>query len=374
MRIPFNFSFGHGAAKRTTSDSFILKLESEEGLIGYGEGLPRSYVTGETLDTSCQFFKESLSPLIKTSSFQFKSNNNLQEILENIHNCFFKNINFQKEDNVSFNSIKCATEMALLDLVLQKEKKSLNNLISPNNKVNYSCILPFFPLKYLGLILRFLKFYKFKQIKVKTNAQDDEQRLKKIRNILGNEVEIRIDGNSIYDRDSFTKNLPIFKKYNVSWIEQPFHKNKHDEIVSHFSQREIPFMADESLCTLKDGEHIINNKTFDLFNLRISKNGGLKDSLALFEMAKKAGLGYQVGAQVGETALLSCLGRSFAYHIDPIAIEGSAGNLLLKKDISVENIRFKKGGLADVLKNQPHFGVTINSNIIEKYGNLAFAL
>ena len=43
MKIPFNFSFGHGAAKRTTSDSFILKLESDEGLVGFADLCCKSF-------------------------------------------------------------------------------------------------------------------------------------------------------------------------------------------------------------------------------------------------------------------------------------------------------------------------------------------
>ena len=48
-----------------------------------------------------------------------------------------------------------------------------------------------------------------------------------IRNILGYDIEIRIDGNSIYDYKSFKNNLS-FKKYKVKWIEQPFLKEKHN--------------------------------------------------------------------------------------------------------------------------------------------------
>jgi muconate cycloisomerase len=371
MKIPFNFSFGHGTTSRKTSDSLIVKLESNEGLLGYGEGLPREYVTGETPESSTQFFKSFLSPALEeNSSFSIKKSDSLEDILNYISLHFFKNINFEADDKISYNSIKCATEMAIIDLILQFYNKRINELLIPTNKVNYSCVLPFIPLKYFGLVLRYLKLFKFNQIKVKTNAKDDDLRLKKIRNILGEKIELRIDGNSIYEKENFSKDLKIFKKHKVDWIEQPFHKEKHNDIVSHFTQRDIPFMADESLCTLKDGSTIIENKTFDLFNLRISKNGGLKDSLALFKMAKESGLGYQVGAQVGETALLSSLGRSFAYHINPMALEGSAGTLLLQKDISKENVRFKSGGKTSTLNGGPHFELTMKPYFLDRYGIL----
>ncbi|MBG08599.1 MAG: enolase, partial [Halobacteriovoraceae bacterium] len=64
MEIPFKFSFGHGAAKRKSSDSFLLVLKTNDGKIGIGEGLPRAYVTGETLNSSTEFFKDRIYPNI----------------------------------------------------------------------------------------------------------------------------------------------------------------------------------------------------------------------------------------------------------------------------------------------------------------------
>ena len=136
-----------------------------------------------------------------------------------------------------------------MDILLQKSNRSLSSLLIPLCSVRYSCILPFIPIKILRPILWLVKIFGFNQIKVKTNGEDDEMRLKLIRNILGSEVEIRIDGNSIYNFQSFLKNMPYFKKYKISWIEQPFLKERHNKTVAQFTQRDIPLMA-MNLCVI----------------------------------------------------------------------------------------------------------------------------
>ena len=374
MEIPFNFSFGHGSAKRKTSDSFVLVLKTNDGKIGIGEGLPRVYVTGETLDSSTDFFKNNIClNLIQkkdlTGQLEGISSDNL---IEKVNQIYFKDIDFHPTISETFHSIRCATELALLDLFLQESKNCLSDLLPFVGSSNYSCILPFVPMKYLKLILWAIRISGFNQVKVKTNGKDDEERLKMIRNTLGNEVEVRIDGNSIYDYHSFKEKLPLFKRHNIKWIEQPFLKENHNQIVTQFSQRDIPLMADESLCNFEDADLIVEKKYFDLFNIRISKNGGLYNSLKLVELARKNDLDYQLGAQVGETAILSNVGRFLGYHISPIALEGSAGTLLLKRDISKENIRFKIGGGAKIFKGSKNFGLTIKEDYLSKYGKKVF--
>ncbi len=73
-----------------------------------------------------------------------------------------------------------------------------------------------------------------------------------------------------------------------------------------------PIMLDESLCSRVDAERAIEAQSCDLFNLRLSKCGGFIPTLRLAQLARQHNLGYQLGCQIGETALLSAAGRHFA--------------------------------------------------------------
>jgi len=48
IHIPFKLSFSHAHLKRKSSQNIIVETVLDSGIKGYGESLPRDYVTGET--------------------------------------------------------------------------------------------------------------------------------------------------------------------------------------------------------------------------------------------------------------------------------------------------------------------------------------
>ena len=119
-------------------------------------------------------------------------------------------------------------------------------------------------------------------------------------------------------------------------------------------------MHDESLCSLEDARQAIEYGTCDLFNIRLSKCGGLLPSLQIAAAANQAGLGYQLGCQVGETGILSAAGRHFATSVGDIRyLEGSYDRFLVKERLTNEDMTFGRGGYAPALTG-PGLGVTVD--------------
>ncbi|MBC8115151.1 MAG: dipeptide epimerase, partial [Candidatus Saccharimonas sp.] len=109
-----------------------------------------------------------------------------------------------------------------------------------------------------------------------------------------------------------------------------------------------------------DARHAIERGTCDLFNIRLSKCGGLVNSLQLAALAHQAGLGYQLGCQVGETGILSAAGRHFASSVANIRyLEGSYDRFLVRERLTIEDITFGWGGYAPALTGSG-LGVTID--------------
>ena len=48
VRLPLKRPFSHASATRHDSDNVLIRCELADGTTGWGEGVPRSYVTGET--------------------------------------------------------------------------------------------------------------------------------------------------------------------------------------------------------------------------------------------------------------------------------------------------------------------------------------
>ena len=52
VRIPLKRTIRHASHTRSETDSLVIRCRLDDGSVGWGEGLPREYVTGETIDTA----------------------------------------------------------------------------------------------------------------------------------------------------------------------------------------------------------------------------------------------------------------------------------------------------------------------------------
>jgi len=118
---------------------------------------------------------------------------------------------------------------------------------------------------------------------------------------------------------------------------------------------DLPDPTDEGLSAVDASSprldcRLLAEESVDIFNIRLSKCGGLARSDKLAERAAHHGVGVQVGSQVGETAILSAAGRHLAAWLPEVAfVEGSYGTLLLTEDIGADSVRFGYGGNAPVI-------------------------
>src|SRR6185436_11877556 len=55
LQIRFKTTFSHASASRDTTHSLWVNARTRAGTVGYGEGCPRNYVTGETLEGALAF-------------------------------------------------------------------------------------------------------------------------------------------------------------------------------------------------------------------------------------------------------------------------------------------------------------------------------
>ena len=62
--VPFRAVFRHASASRARAENLIVAARSDSGDIGYGEGCPRQYVTGETVESGAAFIRKHASSII----------------------------------------------------------------------------------------------------------------------------------------------------------------------------------------------------------------------------------------------------------------------------------------------------------------------
>src|SRR5437588_7283700 len=59
VRIPLRKPIKHASHERTETDNLLVRCVLDDGTEGYGEGVPREYVTGETIDSAIELLQRS---------------------------------------------------------------------------------------------------------------------------------------------------------------------------------------------------------------------------------------------------------------------------------------------------------------------------
>lgn len=361
LDIPFVESFRHSAKDRASGDSVVMRIVDESGVEGFGEGVPRPYVTGETVDFVVDHLAKRLWPLIAGRQPPPAAENALDAIEEWIPRV-------EAPAVIADNASRSALELAVLDVVLRGQGLSASHVLPPvRPKVVYSGVITAGSVDNVRQQARRLKLLGMAHVKLKVGFADDVERIRALREALGPDVSLRLDANGAWSPDRALEVLAAVAPLGIAAVEQPLPRGPFDALARLRREAAVPIMADESLVTMADADGLIAAGAVDMFNVRVSKCGGLASSRRIARRAAEAGVRVQVGSQVGETAILSAAGRHLAAHLPEVAfVEGSFGNLLLTEDISADGVRFGHRGEAPLLTG-PGLGVRVIEERLRKY-------
>ena len=361
VQFPFRISFGHALASRSSSTNVVVVLHTQDGTTGYGESVPREYVTGESPSGAAALIAERLGPALldrRIEGFE-ETPGLLREVFGTL------------DGAAPSGAARCALELALLDASGRTFGRSLGDLLGPcqRQRVAYSGVLPLLPgpLMLLGALAHLLYGVRTVKLKVGRSLAEDLRNLKLLRAVLGPRADLRVDANCAWQPDQAVEAIRAMARYRLGAVEQPVPQDDFGGLKRVADAVDVPIMADESLRTLEDARRLAEDRSVDMFNIRISKCGGLLAAREMAEVAARAGLSCQMGAHPGESAILSAAGRHFATRIANLRyLEGSAGTILLKQDIADRNVAPGWGGRADAL-NGPGLGLEIDRAKLEQF-------
>ena len=370
VRIPLKKRIKHASHARTETDNVLVRARLDDGNVGWGEGVPREYVTGETAETAVDLLKTSD---LKSQLGECRDFMGALRAIEAMKPAAVPG----DSRGVQGNAARCALEIALLDAFGRAFGEPLCNVtkfLAPDlyqfrDKVQYSGAITS---ARKGVKLRLaswrMRILGVKHIKVKVGMEghDDPYRLKMIRGRVGKKVDLRVDANEAWPAAIAAEKITALEPFGISAVEQPVPHAEADQLADIRKRVKTPIMLDESLCGMADAERAAANGLCDLFNLRLSKCGGFIPTLRLAQFATKHGLGYQLGCQVGETAILSAAGRHFATSVKDLrAVEGSFDRHLVQYPLGDEDITFGWGGWAPALV-RTGLGIGLQEDFVER--------
>lgn len=372
VRIPLKTKIAHASHVRSSTDSIVVRCQLQDGAVGWGEGLPREYVTGETIDQAWDLIRVLPWPDIAGAGWK-----NIRELVQDLSSHTWAPL-ATDERGCFGNSVRCAIELSLLDAVCRQEGRPLSDVTSclPEtepfrtslDRVAYSAAFTGSSAWKTAVRALLYRANGFAQAKVKVGMAggDDARLLRRIRRLVGAAMDLRLDANEAWTCDELARKATPLLPYRITSLEQPVPHEQVQGLARLRGQIGVPLMLDESLCSPRDAERAIEQGTCDLFNLRLSKCGGFVSSLQLAAMAHRAGLQCQLGCQVGETGILSAAGRHFATSVRGLRyLEGSYDRYLVRERLTVEDLTWGYAGQAPAL-TKPGLGIEIDTQALDR--------
>ncbi len=354
LQIQLCMPIKHYLAERTHSENLVVKVVTDSGVVGFGEGIARQYVTGEVMESSLRFLQDHLLPQL--NGFHPSGPPDLIEALAEL---------LSEDNRAQAPAACCALELAILDAAGKTWSQSVAQMLGGGDQpLIYSAVIPMMSPPSFHRLLHLIRDMEMSFVKIKVGNKRDTEVLSLAREILGHEVDLRVDANGAWSSEEAQKRIAAMMAYGISAVEQPVPKEDIQGLKRLSQQVEIPIIADESLCLERDAENLASQDACQVFNLRLSKCGGILAANRLYEIARKKAIAAQLGCQVGETGILSAAGRQLASSRKLLYLEGSYSSYLLQDDIVNEPVEFGPGGVAQPLAGHG-LGVSVNEETLQ---------
>ena len=329
LKDPFKISLGI----LTHAENVIIKINTSNGLTGYGECSPFMTINGESMDT-CFVVAQYLANILKG-----KDALDIESCVVAMDNMIYAN-----------SSIKSAFDIALYDIAAQNAGLPLYAFLggSKSKEIITDYTVSIDEPKKMAADAVKIKANGFQVIKVKLGQQQkDVERIRLIREAVGMGIPIRIDANQGWDVAGTIRILNELAVYNIQHCEEPIPRWNYMELAAIRKQSPIKIMADESCCDHHDAKRLIDLNACDYFNVKLGKSGGIFKALKIIKLAEAEGIKIQLGGFL-ESRLAFTAAAHLALASDAIIFYDFDTPLMFEEDPVTGGITYDGNGFVSV--------------------------
>lgn len=280
----------------------LVRVETDEGLVGFGEACPAYEFTGDTLWTVQDVIGEYLGPaVIGKDPFQ----------LEAIVHCW------ERELWTVGNQAACAAlEMALWDLQGKALGRPLYDLIGGRTRDGLVEVIAWGWDEPEALAdktrrMRAEGITVFK-IKVGDLPERDEQRVAAVREAAGPDARLTVDANQGWlDAKTAVRAIRLLEPHGIEFAEQPVRMDDLEAARFVRAHVDVPIALDETVRGPREALAAAKAGACDIFVVKLMKTGGILNALKVNAIAEAAGISIMMG-NMGE----SSLGLAAHFHLN----------------------------------------------------------
>ena len=279
----------------------LVRVETDEGLVGYGEACPAYEFTGDTLWTVEDVIGEYLGPAtIGRDPFH------IEEIVH---------VWERELWTVGNQAARAALEMALWDLQGKALGRSLVDIIGGRTRDGLPEVIAWGwdepeTLSVKTKAMRDQGVTVFK-IKVGDTPVRDEARVAAVREAAGRHARLTVDADQgWYDVATAVRAIKRLEPYGIEFVEQPVRMDDLEAARRVRDRVDVPIALDESVREPRHALAAVKAGAADIFVVKLMKSGGILNALRINAIAEAAGVGVMMG-NMGE----SSLGLAAHFHV-----------------------------------------------------------
>jgi len=290
LEVPLKEPFTISAGTNTVSRNIVVRLTAD-GLEGWGEASPSKRVLGETLADVEETLRRAAQDDVEVD---YTSLDRIYEYVWGLGGA---------------PSAQAALDMALLDLYAKALGRPLWRLIGGyRDRIETDITISLLPpeeqarraLRYVDAGFRRLK------LKLGRNPEEDVERVRAVRDAVGEGVWIMVDANQGWSLDEAKRVIDRISGLGVELVEQPVAWDDLEAMAELARWSPIPIAADETVKTPRDALRVAERGAAQVINIKLMKSRGILGALRIAAISEAAGIDNMIGcmgeSRVGITA------------------------------------------------------------------------
>jgi muconate/chloromuconate cycloisomerase len=352
VNVPLVHEFKAAYGTRKTADFVLVEIEDDQGRIGLGEASTIPIYDEGSQDSVLYVINKYFKPLLMG-----KDPTKITFLME-LLNSSIKGERYAK----------CAIDFALHDLTGKIFKLPVYDLLGGNSRNVEVCWV--ISAKNPELISEEVKnkleegFKTFK-LKVGTDKKIDLKNARVVRDLIGDNINLRLDGNEAWSPKEAIQRIREFEDLYLEHVEQPVPAWNYDGLKFVREKCNTQIAADECILNPTDVVNISKRNATDRINIKVSRSGGIIASRKMAAIAEASGqspfagsmLELGIGTVASAHFFVSNAGMGLATEL--------VGPLLLKKDILKKPIEYKNGYL--ILPEGYGFGIDLDYAAVKEF-------
>jgi L-alanine-DL-glutamate epimerase-like enolase superfamily enzyme len=345
LKFPFKIALG----TTTVAENMFVKIETDQGIYGWGEGSPYSPVVGET-QKSCITVARDIAKFLLG-----KDPLNIKQIVTSLERIF------------PFNpTTRSAFDMALYDILAKVANLPLYRLLGGQERelfTDYTIGLETPEEMAEKAEWAVSEGFSIIKIKLGTNIDVDMQRIRSVYNVTRDGILLRIDANQGWEKAEAVKFLKAVENMPIQFCEQPVPARDLAGMRYVRSKVLIPLVADEALFNTRDALTLFFNEICDYFNIKLAKTGGFTEAIKLVSLAETLNVPCMIGC-MNETRLGLTAAAHLAMAFPFIRFIDLDSAFMHSTDPILGGIMYVKGRM--LVPDNPGLGVDVDPEFVDK--------